>query len=288
MASSLRAQQLEPRAYSAAPIGTEFLLFSAARSTGDVLVDPSLPASDVHAGINTFFTGYSHTFSLFDHVASVAALLPYTEANITALLNGAPAEAYRSGLGDSQFRFAWNLIGDPAARPAEFFKRESRTTLGVSLTVIAPTGQYDPTRLINIGANRWTFRPEMGVSWPLGPWFLESIAGVTAFTDNSDYYGSVTRSQNLLYSVQLHGGYTFRPGLWLALDATHYWGGSTQINGGPSQGAQSNNRYGTTLAVPLPHGFSLKFAYSNGYAVRAGGDFKTGVITLQYRWFDHM
>ncbi|HEY2676634.1 MAG TPA: transporter [Steroidobacteraceae bacterium] len=286
MAPSLRAQQLEPRAYSAAPVGTEFLLFSFARSTGDVLVDPSLPVSNAQAGINTLVSGYSHTFALFGKTASVAAVLPYTEANITALFNDLPAAAQRSGLADSQFRFAWNVLGDPAASLAEFVQRPSATTLGVSLTVVAPTGQYDPSRLINIGSNRWSFRPEMGVSWPLGPWFLEGIAGVTFFTDNNDYYGDVDRSQDPLYAVQLHGGYTFRPGLWLALDATHYRGGSTSTNSGPSQATQSNSRYGTTLSLPLSRAFSMKFAYSNGYAVRAGGDFKTGAITLQYRWFD--
>jgi Putative MetA-pathway of phenol degradation len=286
VAPSLRAQQLEPRAYSAAPVGTEFLLVSFARSTGDVLVDPSLPVVNTQAGINTLFTGYSHTFALAGHTASVAVVLPYTEAKITALVAGVPEEAHRSGLADSNFRFAWNLFGDPAASPAEFVKRPSMTTLGFSLTVVAPTGQYDPSRLINISSNRWAFKPEMGVSWPLGPWFLEAMVGVWVYTANNDYYGDTTRTQDPLFSVQIHGGYTFRPGLWLAFDATHYRGGGTSVDDGPSTARQSNSRYGTTLSVPLSRAFSMKFAVSNGYAVRAGGDFKTGAITLQYRWFD--
>jgi hypothetical protein len=286
IAPSLRAQQLEPRAYSAAPVGTEFVLVSYVRSTGDVLVDPSLPVTNVQAGINTLLSGYSHSFAFFGHTASVAVVLPYTEAKITGLIEDMPEAAHRSGLADSNFRFAWNLIGDPAASLAEFVKRPSMTTLGFSLTVVAPTGQYDPSRLINIGSNRWAFKPEMGVSWPLGPWFIEGMVGAWVFTENSNYYGNTTSTQDPLYSVQLHGGYTFRPGLWLALDATHYRGGSTSIDDGPSMATQSNSRYGTTLSVPLSRAFSMKFAFSNGYSVRAGGDFKTGAITLQYRWFD--
>ncbi len=286
MAPSLRAQQLEPRAFSAAPVGTEILVFSFARSTGDVLVDPSLPVTNVQAGINNLIAGYSHTFALAGHTANVGFLLPYTEAKVTGLIEDMPQAVHRSGLADANFRLSWNLIGDPAASPAEFFKRPSQTTLGISLTVVAPTGQYDPSRLINIGSNRWAFKPEMGVSWPLGSWFLEGTVGAWVFTENSNYYGNTTSLQDPLYSVQIHGGYTFRPGLWLAFDATHYRGGSTSIDDGPSMATQSNSRYGTTLSVPLSRAFSLKFAFSNGYAVRAGGDFKTGAITLQYRWFD--
>ena len=286
MAPSVRAQQLEPRAFSAAPVGTEILLFTFARSTGDVLVDPSLPVTNTQAGINTEFLGYTHTFALFGHTANAAVVLPYTEAQITALVAGTPQEAHRSGLADANFRFAWNLLGDPAASPAEFAKRPSQTTLGLSLTIVAPTGQYDPSRLINISSNRWAFKPEMGVSFPLGHWFLEGTVGAWVFTENTNYYGNTTSTQDPLYLVQIHGGYTFRPGLWLALDATHYRGGSTSIDDGPSMSTQSNSRYGTTLSVPLSRAFSMKFAFSNGYSVRAGGDFKTGAVTLQYRWFD--
>jgi len=42
-------QELEPRAYSAAPVGVHFLIMGLGYSSGDVLVDPSLPATDVKA-----------------------------------------------------------------------------------------------------------------------------------------------------------------------------------------------------------------------------------------------
>jgi hypothetical protein len=229
--SVVTAQELEPRSYSAVPVGTNFLVATYARSTGDILFDPSLPVTDLHAGINTYSLGYSHSFGLFDHVASVALLAPYANANVTGNVEGAPGHVYRSGAGDMHFRFAVDLIGGPALDPMEFARRRPGTIVGASLSVIAPTGQYLPSRLINVGANRWSFKPEIGVSHPIGDWFVEGAAGVWFFTDNSDYFGHRNRSQDPLPVFQWHVGYNWRPGLWLAADATYFMGGQTSING---------------------------------------------------------
>ena len=51
-------------------------------------------------------------------------------------------------------------------------------TVGVSVTVAPPLGQYDPAKLIDLGNNRWSFKPEIGLSRTRGPWVLEAMAGV--------------------------------------------------------------------------------------------------------------
>jgi hypothetical protein len=140
------AQEMEPRAYSAVPVGTNFVVASYERSSGDILFDPSLPISNVQAKINAYVLGYSHSFGVLGHTASFAMSLPYANANITGNVEGLPGHAYRSGLADSRFRIAVNLIGDPALAPEEFARRSPSTIIGTSISVDAPTGQYVPSR----------------------------------------------------------------------------------------------------------------------------------------------
>jgi hypothetical protein len=281
-----RAQEMEPRAFSAVPIGTNFLVAGYARTTGAVSLDPSLPISDVHASINTGLLGYSRTFGLFGHSANLGIVLPYVDGEVSGKLVDQSQTASRSGLGDLRLRFAANLFGGPALTPAEFAQREPTTTLGVSLTIVAPTGDYNPTHLINIGSNRWALKPEIGLSQPLGNWFAEATTGVWVFTDNTAFFNGNVRGQDPIVDFQLHGGYNFRPGLWLAADATYYVGGETSVNGVGKHDLQANSRYGLTLSVPLPEGFSVKLAWSNWFTTRAAGNFETVGATLQYRWFD--
>jgi hypothetical protein len=280
------AQEMEPRTYSAVPIGTNFVVADYARSSGDILFDPSLPVTNLHATINTYSLGLSHSFGLLDHVASVAFSVPYANANLTGNVEGVPGQAYRSGLGDVRFRLAVNLLGGPALTPAEFAQRSPGTIVGVSVSVIAPTGQYAPSRLINVGSNRWAFKPEVGMSQPLGNWFVEGAAGVWLFTDNTDFFGGRRRSQDPLPVFQWHGGYTWRPGLWLAADMTYFTGGQTSVNGVQDNDVQRNVRYGVTLSFPLSAQWSGKLAWSHGLTTSIGGNFQTISVALQYRWFN--
>ena len=283
---ALQAQELEPRAYSASPVGTNFLAVGLGRAEGGVLVDPSLPVTDVEATIDSALLGYARTFGVLGRGASGSVLLPYVWADVSGNVGETRGEVRRSGIGDARLRLAVDLVGNPALTPRAFAQRKPTTIVGTSLTVVAPTGQYDGARLINIGTNRWAFKPEIGISQPLGSWFFEAMAGVWLFTDNSEFFGGHRRSQDPLASYQLHVGYTFRPGLWLAGDATYYTGGGTRVDGIAKQDKQENSRYGLTLSLPLRRGLSLKLAWSQGWSTRIGGNFDSYTAALQYRWFD--
>src|SRR4030095_2451947 len=152
------AQELEPRAYSPNPTGVNFLVLGYGRSTGDVLFDASAPVSDVHARLNSGVGGYGRTFALFDHSATATVVVPYVWGDVAGNVGENRREVSRSGLGDARLRLSINLIGGPALTPVEFSKRTPQTTLGVSLTVVPPVGQYDPAKLINLGSNRWALK----------------------------------------------------------------------------------------------------------------------------------
>jgi hypothetical protein len=286
-ASALHAQELEPRTYSPSPIGTNFIVAGYSRVSGDVLTDPSLPIRGVNAQLNSFVLGYVHTFALAGRTASIGLAAPFLTGDLSGQVINAPTEVHRAGIGDVQLRFALNLIGSPALPPEAFMQAPPRTSLGASLTVQAPTGQYIPTRLVNVGNNRWAFKPEIGLSQPWGDWFFEATVGAWFFTNNNDYFNGHERSQAPLTVTQLHGGYSFRPGLWLAVDLGYALGGETSVDGAPGSSRQGNARGGVTLALPLGHGWSTKLAWSRGFITRAAGNYQIVTVALQYRWFDH-
>jgi hypothetical protein len=281
-----KAQDMEARAYSAAPVGTNFALGGWAHSYGGASLDPSLPITNVDARIDTWVAGYSHSFGLAGNLTSLALVVPYARANVTGDVGESSRGVHRAGLGDVRMRFAMNLIGNPAMTPAQFAQRTPTTVAGISLSVVAPTGQYDSSKLINIGSNRWAFKPEIGLSQPIGNWFVDLAAGVWMFTENNDFFGGNTRKQDPIYSYQTHIGYNFRPGLWLAADGTYYTGGETTLNGVAKHDLQENSRYGMTLSVPFAQGWSTKLAWSRGLSTRIGSDFTTYSLFVQYRWFD--
>lgn len=286
-ARSVGGQELEPRAYSPAPIGANFLLFGYSYQTGDVLFDPSLPFSDVVANVSSANLSYGRSFDLFGRTATVALAVPGAWGSISGNVFEEQRSVTRSGLADVRGRFVVNLLGGPALSPKEFAAAPPRTTLGFSLGVAAPTGEYDPAKLINLGANRWAFKPELGLSHPRGPWTLEAAAGVWLFEDNDDFFpGRVVRSQDPLWTVQGHVGYTFRKQLWASVDATFYAGGETYADGVGGNTRQENSRLGATLSLPLKRGHTIKLLVARGVTARVGSSFETYSFAYQYLWFD--
>jgi hypothetical protein len=279
------AQELEPRSYSPSPVGANFLVIAYTNTTGGVLFDPSLPFSDVDANLDALALGYGRTFGLFGRSASALIALPYVRGDLSGNVGEQARAISRSGLADPRIKLSVNLLGGPALTPAEFARRTPVTTLGASLTVVPPTGQYDSSKLINIGSNRWSFKPEIGVSVPLDRWYLEGYAGVWLFTDNDDFFGGQHREQDPITSFQLHASYTFRPRLWLAVDSTWYTGGRSTVDGARRNDLQSNARIGVTLSLPLGARQSLKLTWTDGATTRIGGDFSTFGVAWQYAWF---
>jgi hypothetical protein len=263
-----------------------FLGLSYLRSTGGAGVDPSLPLENVSAEVDTVSLGYARTFGLLGRSASIGFVLPYSRADVSGDLREQQRAVTRSGLADPRLRLAINLFGGPAVNREEFAALTPSTTLGTSLTIVAPFGRYDSDRLINLGSNRWAFKPEIGVYQPLGPWSLELYGGAWFYADNDDFLGRFRREQEPIATLQAHVSYTFRPGLWLAADATYYAGGRTTINGVQRDDRQENTRVGLTFSLPIAKGHSLKLKWSEGVTERIGTNFTTFGATWQYTWFD--
>jgi hypothetical protein len=280
-----RAQELEPRAYSPSPVGTNFVVVTYGRQTGDVFVDPTLPIDDVAVTLNAASLLYGRTFDLAGRQAVVAVALPYVWGGVKGTVFEQQQEITRSGLGDLRLKLSTNLLGGPALEPREFAARKPATTLGASLTVVAPTGQYDKAKLINLGSNRWAFKPEVGVSHPIGRWTVEAVGGVWLFKHNGDFFGGSLLTQKPLGSFQGHVSYTIRRGLWLAGGATYYVGGRTSVNGVEKNTEQKNARAGLSCSIPLGRGQSVKLNWARGVTTRVGGNLNALAVSWQYVWF---
>ena len=280
-ASAAGAQEIEPRAYSATPLGVTFAGLSVLHSRGDVVLEPTSPLTDVNAKVYIGALALGGTFSLFGHIASAGVGVPYAWAKVSGRIDEDARSVERAGLADTRVRFAVNLLGGRAMALPEFVRRKPSTTLGTSLVVSVPTGQYFDDKLVNIGTNRWAFKPEIGVSHPTGPWTLEVYGGAWFFTDNDSYLGSKRREQDPMLSMQSHIGYTIQPRLWLAADVTYYVGGRVVTDGVPAADRQDNLRVGLTASAPAGRSNSVKLGWSRGAITRLGGNFDTWAIAWQ-------
>jgi hypothetical protein len=283
-ANIAHAQSIEPRAFSNAPVGVNFLIAGYAYTRGGLQFDSTVPITDAHLHSSNAVLAYVRTLDLWGKSGKFDVVLPYTWLSGTAEYVGQPVQRVVNGGTDPAFRVSVNLYGAPALTLNEFRDYQQDLIIGASLQVTAPWGQYDDSRLVNIGSNRWSFKPEVDVSKALGPWTLELTAAATLFTDNKDFFGGNTRSQNPLYSVQAHAIYNFRSGIWGSLDATYFAGGRSSLNGTLSSDLQQNWRAGGTLAFPVDIHNSVKLYASTGVSARTGNNYDLLGIVWQYRW----
>ena len=281
-ASLAAAQELEPRAYSPAPVGTTFVLGGLGRSQGAILLDPSLDVDNVAGDLWVATTGIGHVFRLAGRQARVLAVFPIAWGAIAGDVHGQAERQHLSGLVDPRLKVSVGGRGAPALGVAEFAQAPRRVVVGVSLTVMPPWGQYEATQLVNLGYHRWAFKPEVGVSRQVGRWTVDAYAGVWIFTTNERYFpGRAERRQGSVAAWQTHVSYALPHRSWLAFNGTWFHGGQTRVDDVESPDRQRNSRLGATLSVPLSARQSLKIVYSTGATTRRGTDFNTFNVTWQ-------
>jgi hypothetical protein len=278
------AQEIEPRSYSNTPVGMNFLIAGYAYTEGKIAFDPSLPIADAQYRNHTDAVAYARSLNVWGNSAKIDVILPYSSFSGQALVSGLPRTREMTGFGDPRFRFSMNFYGAPALTLKEFANYRQDVIVGASLQVTAPLGQYDNSKLLNIGNNRWSFKPELGVSKAWGPWTVELAPSVTFYTDNTDFSNGKTFAQAPLYAVQGHVIYGFASGIWLSVDGLYFSGARTTVNGVQGDNMQTNSRVGLTLALPVDRHHSVKLNASTGTSTRTGSDFNTVGIAWQYRW----
>ncbi len=276
---------MQPRAYIPSPSGLNFFGASYSGNSGGLLFDPSLPVEDGHVNANIATFSFGQTIGVAGRTVQVLAVVPYVVANLDGRLGaGATQYLYRSGLGDSVFRYAMNIHGAPAMNLKEYAHYRQKTIVGASVTVSAPTGQYDPNKLINLGANRWAIKPELGVSRAVGKWTFEGALGVWLYTSNNRFYGGTVRTQSPLGSLQGHVVRVLPHRTWLALDATYFAGALSQIDGHVKDDRQNNLRLGANFGIALNRRQAIRFSFFTGAVTRIGADIRSIGVSYIFIW----
>ncbi len=285
-------QDLTPRAYVIAPVHSNAVVMTNSFFSGNLSFNGTVPITDATANVNVPVLTLYHSFSFFGRSANLTASLPYGAGNFKGRVLGAETNVYRSGMFDSVFRFSVNLMGGPAMDVLKFKEYQQKTVLGVTLKVVAPTGQYDSRKLINLGANRWAFKPEIGYSKRKGRWIMDGYGGVWFYTRNPEFFSrnayvpyAQAQTQQPILALEGHLSYNVQPRLWVSLDGNFWYGGKTSLNEVQNPATlQRNSRLGGTGALPITRKQSVKVSYSRGTYIRFGGNFHNLSVAWQYSW----
>jgi len=283
--AKLNAQEIEPRLYASLPTTLNAAAFSYSFSQGNVVSDATAPIQGLDVTANTFVLAYVRTFDVFGRLGKAQVLLPFTYMSGNAKFFGQDTSGSRTGLADSRVRFSINLFGSPALEPKDFQTFKEESVLGASVVIGVPTGQYLDDKIINIGSNRWSFKPEIGFSHRFDSFYFEAYAGVWFFAENNNFLKTNTLTQDPLLSFQSHICYFFPSGIWIALNGGYANGGETKLNGVYKNDLQNNVRMGVTFSAPLAKQHSIKALFNTGVTTKNGGNFSIFTLAYQYVWF---
>jgi hypothetical protein len=287
---SCLAQELEePRRWTHLPIGTNYVGGSYIYSDADIYSDPVLQIQDAKMKMNTWAFQYVRTFELFRRSARVDFTQCFQQGRWKGLVSGVPQSTKRSGLSDSLLRFAVDLYGAPPLERKEFAayraKVDVETIIGAALIVQLPTGQYYADKLINLGTNRFTFRPQIGVLHNSGKWSMDFTGTVWLYTDNDNFFNGSKLKQDPLYSGQADLVYTFRPGLWVSAGGGYFYGGESTVNGTEENDKRKSLAWALSLGYPVARRLGVKVAYLGNRTQRSiGQDSDSIALAFSFFW----
>jgi hypothetical protein len=269
------AMELEPQSWNHLPKGTNFAGVVYNHTDADIFIDPTLLLQDVEMEMETLAGKYIRTFELFKKSARVDITQGYKYAKWRGLFNGSPASTSRNGLSDTFVRFAINLYGAPPLSGKEYIAYRSgknvETIIGIGLAVRLPTGEYMEDKLINLGDNRFSFRPQLGIIHKIGKWKAELTNEIAFFTRNDEFFNGKTLEREPLYIAHAHLSYSFRPGLTVTASLGYDYGGEDSINGIEVNNTSQNIGWALGLNYPINRYSGINFRYISTHTQEATG-----------------
>jgi hypothetical protein len=278
-------QFTDPRNYENSPVGVNQLELSYAYAHSNTSIDPSIVIGGARLDLNQGTIGYTRYFAFLHRMAWIESAVPI--AGLNGSISGVNVTKAITGAGDSSYGAAMLLKGGPALSVEEFTNYRPTTTVGVSLTVTAPTGLYSPDKILNLGADRWSFNPEIAVSYPFGAqqkWALDAYANSAFYTDNTSYRGSQILGQEALPGFEGHISYSFLDSVVSSLDARYSFRGDTYVNRVDQNNAQKNFILGSEVIVSLNARNTLSLTVAKAL-VHQNGPAVTGFsVKYDYYW----
>jgi hypothetical protein len=175
-------------------------------------------------------------------------------AGLDGSIAGTNVHGSISGAGDSSYQLGILLKGGPALSISQFENYKPASSLGLSLTIIVPTGSYNAEKILNLGSNRWSFKPDLAFNHPFGPdqkW--DSTATVTSLSTQTIPLIMEKRSsaQQPLPGLEGHISYSFNDRAWVSVDTRCSFGATTYVDSVSQNNAQQNFIVGNELNISL-------------------------------------
>lgn len=279
------AQFTDPHQYDNTPVGLNQVEVGYAFVHGNASLDPSVAIADASLDLNQGIVAYSRYFGLFDRPAWVEAAVPV--ARLGGSIIGTPISAATTAFGDSSYALAMLLSGGSALDVNQFDNYSPTTALGVSLSVTAPTGRYDADKVLNLGSDRWSFKPEIALSVPFGreqKWQLDSYGNVYVFTDNTSYRGHEILRQAPLAGLEEHISYSVTERVWISFDTRYSFRGSTSVDGVDQNNRQQNVLVGGEMNVALDSRHSLQLGFAKAVVHQNSAALTGFNVKYDYAW----
>ena len=278
-------QFTDPRTYENGPVGVNTLEVDYGYGHANASLDPSLVVSGASFHLNQGTIVYTRYFGLLGRAAWVEPSLPI--AGLSGSISGTNISGSVTGTGDSSYMAGVVLKGGPALSPAEFESFKPVSTVGVSLTMTAPTGQYDRNRLLNLGSDRWAFKPEIGYSVPFGReqrWTFDTHANAYFYTDNRTYRGAEILGQDPLIGFEWHLSHDFNDSVWASLDTRYSFRGTTFLDGVNQNDSQQNFVLGAEVNVAMNARNSLVLVLGKAFVHQNGPSISAVAVRYAYSW----
>ena len=275
----------DPRAYENSPIGTNQLELGYAYVHANASLDTSLVVPGAKFDVNQGIVDYTRYFGFLHRLMWVEAGVPI--AGLSGSISGTKIQGSTTGAGDSSYSVAVLLKGGPALTAEQFEHYQPATTLGLSLTMTAPTGSYQSNKILNLGSDRWSLKPELAWSHPFGheqKWEFDAYGNVSFYTDNTAYHGREILRQDPLPAVEGHLSYSFTDKIWTSLDTRYSFRGTTAVNGVPQDNAQQNLILGAEMNISLNPQNTLIFEFAKALVHNNGPAVVGFSVRYDYTW----
>ncbi len=283
------AQELEIRRWNHLPIDRNYVTVNYGRTDGDIAFDPVLRIEGAVVELDTWVLGYIRTFDLLDRTARIEIRQPWQSGTWSGVIDGTPTSVDRDGLADTFVRFAVNLVGAPPLTGKDFTQYRSaadiETIIGAALGVQIPTGDYLEDKLINLGANRFAFRPQIGIHQQYYNWSFEVTGTAAFYTDNTSFFNGNQLEQDPYYSIDGSLEYSFKSGVWASLAAGVGIGVQSTLNGVEKDDRREDFGWSVSAGFPLTRTLGFKATYlETDHWADVGTDSKTVSLGLVGTW----
>ena len=266
----------DPRDYIPLPAGSFLFCTYLQHTTGHRLkVDDQVVSSDVNLSQNIVIFRPVYYTNLGPFVVDPQALIIAGDASVDG-----------AGVGGNSFSSSG--IADPVLLMTTWFVNnpEKQLWFGWTPYFTLPIGEYSKKRALNLGANRWAVKNELGLVKGFGPLYLDLVGHVTVFGDNDDYWTGtemVTKKQDPLYGAEVHVSYDVTKRWWLGLSYFYSNGGETKIDGIDQRDDQDNHALMFTSAFGIGDNYQLLLQYRDDFSVKSGIETKS--IQARFAYF---